>query len=786
MTESAVPEIANIHPDFPVSVAVPHLITGESFDAPDLELWTWAPPIDDAAVQAAATLPRVDELPATPPADAVRIDPIDVERQAIVAPLTGNVLWIRSRGGWSKPCLFNVARPFWISDRSARAGDMMHLYGFGVRPEIRGLPNYDRHPKPPCRIALVGAGGATLVPPLVEGRSTQWVTDSRLVYFRLPGGCMPGHYAVWVHNGYGGAFGWAKAGEMEVLPRHEAPEAIYDVRTYGAKGDGLANDHAAITAALSAAGGEAGGTVFLPPGTYRIDETLYVPAGVTLRGASRENTVVQGFGYDGAAGAPPAAVVRLTDNTELRGLTLTGAVGKGLASVVQPRSDMSSDAMVRIEANSADDEVVNVRILDCRIRALEEDPDRRDTLYLKAIYVGRDCFGRCRQVKINNNEIHGSLFFWRAERMEIVRNTWRDTTATIVVAIHGWATDSLLDSNLFIDTPGRLCFYPVRHCCIRYNEIHGAFKGTWTNAEEVYLVHGSYGDYFGEGHRKTVGRATAGDATRLSDSGQSWPDGMHKDSVVLITGGRGFGQYRRVMDNTADTLTVERPWRVAPDATSEYVVGRMYMENDFFANLNDTPLRMSLWLDCICTVVDRHRDEFAKGIDIWGADWSRRGEDGSVHRPDHFFPSWYNMILDGWMDGSMAHLYSFAGASSVNTGLPMFGNYIAGNRVRQPHMHRTGFEGPAAALGGIRVGHFGEPGKRPQRTSQSHAIIVDNHVSFTNIGIAVAPGVRKTFLLDNDFHEVQHPIIDRGETSVSRENSRFEIDPEGWRVKMIE
>lgn len=786
MTEFAAPEIANIHPDFPVSVAVPHVITGENFDGPELEIWTWSPPMDDAVIRMAGALPATPPLPDVPPPDAVKIEPIDVERQVIVATLTGSVLWIRTRGGWSKPCLFNVARPFWISDRVARAGDLMHMYGFALRPEVRGLPNYDHAPKPPSRIALVAGGNAIFLPPQLEGRSTQWVTDSRLVYFRLPADCLPGHYGVFVHNGTGGEFGWAPAGEMEVLPRHGDAERVYDVRTYGAKGDGLANDHRAILAAMMAAGEGAGGTVFLPPGTYRTDETFCVPAGVRLRGASRENTVIQGSGYDASAGLPPAALVRLTDNTALIGLTLTGAVGKGLAAVVAPRSDMSTDAMVRIEGENAQDEVVNVRILDCRIRALEEESDRRDTLYLKAIHVGRDCFGRCRQVKINNNEIHGSLFFWRAERMEIVRNTWRDTTATIVVAIHGWATDSLLDSNLFLDTPGRLCFYPVRHCCIRYNEIHGAFKGSWTNAEEVYLVHGSYGNYFGEDHRKTIGQASGGDACRLTDGRQNWADGLHKDSVVLITGGRGFGQYRRVADNTSDSLAVERPWRVAPDATSRYVVGRMYMENDFFANLNDTPLRMSLWLDCICTVVDRHRDEFSKGIDIWGADWSHHHADGSVHRADGFYPAWYNMILDGWMDGAMAHLYSYAAAGSLHQDLPMFGNYVAGNKVRQPHMQRSGFEAPQPASGGIRLGCQREEGKHPQRVSQSHAMIVGNHVSFTNIGIAVSQGVRKTFLLDNGFQEVTHPIIDRGQASVARGNKVLEVDPQGRRVKKVE
>ena len=73
---------------------------------------------------------------------------------------------------------------------------------------------------------------------------------------------------------------------------------------------------------------------------------------------------------------------------------------------------------------------------------------------------------------------------------------------------------------------------------------------------------------------------------------------------MLITAGRGFGQWRRVTANDAETLTLASPWRVVPDATSEYCVEKFFVENTYFANVNDTPGRLSLWLDCIGCLVD--------------------------------------------------------------------------------------------------------------------------------------------------------------------------------------
>lgn len=51
----------------------------------------------------------------------------------------------------------------------------------------------------------------------------------------------------------------------------------------GAKGDGVANDTKFLKTSLEHAK-EAGGTVYLPQGIYRITEPLTIPAGVTLRG----------------------------------------------------------------------------------------------------------------------------------------------------------------------------------------------------------------------------------------------------------------------------------------------------------------------------------------------------------------------------------------------------------------------------------------------------------------------------------------------------------------------
>jgi hypothetical protein len=61
-----------------------------------------------------------------------------------------------------------------------------------------------------------------------------------------------------------------------------AAAAVFDVRRFGARGDGRHDDTAAVRRALAAAAA-AGGTVYFPAGTYRV-RSLHFPPGVTLVG----------------------------------------------------------------------------------------------------------------------------------------------------------------------------------------------------------------------------------------------------------------------------------------------------------------------------------------------------------------------------------------------------------------------------------------------------------------------------------------------------------------------
>jgi prepilin-type processing-associated H-X9-DG protein len=112
----------------------------------------------------------------------------------------------------------------------------------------------------------------------------------------------------------------------------------------------------------------------------------------------------------------------------------------------------------------------------------------------------------------------------------------------------------------------------------------------------------------------------------------------------------------------------------------------------------------------------------------------------------------------------------------------MFGNYINRNKIRQPHMSRTGFEGSFEFQGGILVGNRSSRDMtQPQsvRIALDHTIVSGNFFGFTENGILVSVYARKTFVLNNEFQKVENPVFDWGAQTRFSGNNVYSVDATG-------
>ncbi|MDR2682827.1 MAG: glycoside hydrolase family 55 protein, partial [Dysgonamonadaceae bacterium] len=116
----------------------------------------------------------------------------------------------------------------------------------------------------------------------------------------------------------------------DIAPRETQPErkALYVVTDseFGAVANATTDNTAALQNALNKAGSEGGGVVFLPPGKYRVNGNLTVPAGVELKGASDLASVPKGQGsiieiYAGKNDPDGTPFLQLSEKSGIRGLT---------------------------------------------------------------------------------------------------------------------------------------------------------------------------------------------------------------------------------------------------------------------------------------------------------------------------------------------------------------------------------------------------------------------------------------------------------------------------------
>lgn len=198
-------------------------------------------------------------------------------------------------------------------------------------------------------------------------------------------------------------------------PEYEAGVRVYNVRQYGAKGDGQTLDTAAVQAAVDACNREGGGMVLIPAGTFVIG-TVELKSDVTLHIAARGKLLgsADGKQYHAVDAIPLSGDSTLNDGNwallfavDARNVTVEGPGtidGQGFQfhSPVRgtpPPSGIGGDKrpyhmlFYRCERLS----VRNIDLLDCAYHSIRTIQSRR--VHMEAIYIHN-------RVNSNNDGFH--------------------------------------------------------------------------------------------------------------------------------------------------------------------------------------------------------------------------------------------------------------------------------------------------------------------------------------------------------------------------------------------
>ncbi len=448
--------------------------------------------------------------------------------------------------------------------------------------------------KPRAALVRNGAVSAELTEPTRLTTSTGYA-----LRYTVPADLAEGDYQLYLHNGCGGPAGWVKFATFIEQPLDTVtvraavpwPTTVFNVSTMPGS-----SDDARFAAALARAKANQGGRIYVPAGAYTLTTRLLLPARSVLVGAGRDRTTIRWS-------VVPAVVAPFADYNPL-------VAGEPLA----PKS-LSALATFAIEDITLESSAAFTGNLVLRMSTAEPGWIRRATLLIPtpsgsggtpaALFLRRTAntllddlvldspvyclYGRD---TLSYLRLTGSTLNWRG------MNVWLGSGSHNLLftgnTLHllgdpvsnGWAA---------LSNPNPGFFFTVFHGKRYARDL--LWSGNRSTREEPHtFTVPEYAGFSGDGsiggYRGPV-TGVAGTTVTLAGTIGTYtpPTGSPPDwagAILQILDGRGAGQWRHVTSALPDTatITIDRPWAVAPDSTSTVALsdflGRVLMvDNDF-------------------------------------------------------------------------------------------------------------------------------------------------------------------------------------------------------------
>jgi hypothetical protein len=488
--------------------------------------------------------------------------------------------------------------------------------------------NIIRRPDHAQLVLLPEQAGAAVTTTLTDGDIWRGI-------FRVPEHVAPGPYRLRLSNGDGGDGEWVDAGRITVRASDPDSHQVFDLRAYGAVGDGAANNMRAFTAAMAAASRSGGGTVYIPHGRYLISDTLVIPPGVKIKGERTDlvNLVWPDFSD------PPDALISGSSRFSIEDLTIYASNHRHIVSggfiggegQVPGASDIAV-RRVRIRASAfrglMDPDATYKRMTELQRRFPNSGPD--------TIRLSGD------RLEVSDCDIVGSgrsLYLFKASNAVISGNIlnngrygWYSITGSsrIVFENNIVSAADLQGSGGGINTLSESLSSSDNVFMAR-----NTFKGIYGWDREAMTTDGPGGYYFGRAESVAPDRLSLRDVNGLSVR-SNWVG-----AVAMVVNGRGAGQFARVATiekpaaGTAASVALDRPLQVSLDATSTITIAQMQQNYLIIDNqFEDTGVAAQSFGIALNHVFADNRSIRTGGFFAIGLNY------------DHFQPSWQVQLLN--------------------------------------------------------------------------------------------------------------------------------------------
>lgn len=466
------------------------------------------------------------------------------------------LMWIENENGYSYPVRINATYATWLGPDHITLGGIVNIYGqnlsrengtqeshvflrpWGSGPDIKSMPVTVTHVNP-YKVSFI-------IPDNLDSD-----TD----------------YEVWVHNGHGGRYGWSGPLKLHIDKLNPLVWSgkTLSVKDFGAIGDGIHDDSGAIQHAINSA--EDGDKVYFPAGTYRlVSNGIECNKKLSLEGEGSDITVLltdSSFIKSEMLHVSdfPSRIQNLKFKTfkpDRKGLAIL-VHAEGSANGSKPKGFLVRKSSFETAAFGGNSMSVGYGINCLNIERI------RDVLVINNEFITQVSVSAyaCEEVFINNNRIYGNWkvthgngnllmgFPANIKQMDISNNFMQsvdhlgsvdDGDEIIVRAIvfqnwHGGRHNRIYIGENTIDRAG----------------------SPWDNSGEIIL--------FELPTSKTVYNPESVEKTTMKLS-RSWPDNSLTEQTLAIIKNKGIGQFRRIIANHDNQVTLDKPWDIEPDINS--------------------------------------------------------------------------------------------------------------------------------------------------------------------------------------------------------------------------
>jgi len=444
---------------------------------------------------------------------------------------------------------------------------------------------------PAPQIELLPQGGAALGLTLVKAEPFSLTAQ-------LPATLAPGAYTLRISNGHGGTAAWSAPLAVTIKAPDVWPDKVFNVRDFGAKGDDVTDDTAALRAALAAAEKNGGGIVLLPWGTYRLSDWIGIPERTILRGEKRDATILK-WPIDPPQSEKdfiPAAVF-IGARCGLEDLTLVARKVETIIVDVQAELNgrtVPPEMAPRVVPFGHSRDIFFRRLaVQHYLMAGRPEQDKvaaTNPALMKQLWQGKR---NARLAEGRNFEISGCDFqggdqqFTNLANARLTDNRFSNTMNYCWTQLGGGAHDTVCQNNTL--------------------DCSSSWGWGWSNLERIYSAHNTSNNFVrgereamtldisalptarpisqywgtpvevGGGKDKPFLRFAAGATPNADGFVANFVPGCFTGGSAIIhafNGGTGANQNRAIVGNTADTIYLEKPFSPAPDTTPH----RMYIE----------------------------------------------------------------------------------------------------------------------------------------------------------------------------------------------------------------